>query len=609
MLRSLKLGKGKDGPAKDQDGRLRDSNADTGLIQSSVADMIFDYLRQLGIEYVFGVPGGAIEPLCNALARAGRSGGPRFVTARHEAGAAFMADGYARETGNLGVCLGTSGPGATNLLTGVASAYENHVPILAITGQTALKTFGRRGIQESSCTGIDVVGMFRFCTSYDSLVSNVAQAEHKLAGAVMRAMQTRRPAHLSIPFDIQQAALPRRAALYNLDRLRFRPVPVDEFAREELECLLEKAERPIFVIGGGCRMAARSIVRLAERLGAPFITTPDGKGLINPHHPLYHGVFGFAGHASAKEVLQKKCDLIVTVGCSLGEFTTEVWSELLLNERLVHVEELEDNFLQSPMARLHVRGDLALIFAALLEHFRERRSMGAIERVMIPRGSSESKESGGVSPPQLLERLSKVLPSMVRFFADSGNSLAWAIHSLEVEDRRERNACFSGHELSPASVERRGKPRSWLNVTMEFGAMGWAIGAAIGAAMADRRGPVVCLTGDGSLLMNGQEMTVALSERLPVIFIVLNDSALGMVMHGQRLAGAEAIGFGLPEVDFAAVARAMGINAMTIASDAELESLDSRDFDLTDGPLLIDVRIDREVVPPMAVRTRAFKSA
>ena len=310
-----------------------------------------------------------------------------------------------------------------------------------------------------------------------------------------------------------------------------------------------------------------------------------------------------------KKCCKKKCDLIVTVGCSLGEFTTEVWSELLLNERLVHVEELEDNFLQSPMARLHVRGDLALIFAALLEHFRERRSMGAIERVMIPRGSSESKESGGVSPPQLLERLSKVLPSTVRFFADSGNSLAWAIHSLEVEDRRERNACFSGHELSPASVERRGKPRSWLNVTMEFGAMGWAIGAAIGAAMADRRGPVVCLTGDGSLLMNGQEMTVALSERLPVIFIVLNDSALGMVMHGQRLAGAEAIGFGLPEVDFAAVARAMGINAMTIASDAELESLDSRDFDLTDGPLLIDVRIDREVVPPMAVRTRAFKSA
>lgn len=139
--------------------------------------------------------------------------------------------------------------------------------------------------------------------------------------------------------------------------------------------------------------------------------------------------------------------------------------------------------------------------------------------------------------------------------------------------------------------------------------MGWAIGAAIGSAMADRRGPVVCLTGDGSVLMNGQEMTVALSESLPVIFIVLNDSALGMVMHGQRLAGAEPIGFELPQVDFAALGRAFGINAMTITSDGDLDALDSSLFDLVDGPLLIDVRIDREVMPPMAVRSKTLQSA
>lgn len=126
-----------------------------------VADLIVSYLEQLGIEYVFGVPGGAIEPLYNALARSQRRGGPRPVLARHESGAAFMADGYARETGKIGVCCATSGPGATNLLTGVACAYDNGVPMLAITGQPALPSFGKKALQESACTGVNTLGMFR----------------------------------------------------------------------------------------------------------------------------------------------------------------------------------------------------------------------------------------------------------------------------------------------------------------------------------------------------------------------------------------------------------------------------------------------------------------
>jgi acetolactate synthase-1/2/3 large subunit len=147
-----------------------------------MADLTVAYLEQLGIDYVFGIPGGAIEPLYNAIARNQRRGGNlSHIVARHEAGAAFMADGYARETGKIGVCVATSGPGATNLITAVATSYGNDVPLLVITGQPALPSFGKHGLQESACTGIDVMGMFRHCTRYNSLVSHAMQLERAAA--------------------------------------------------------------------------------------------------------------------------------------------------------------------------------------------------------------------------------------------------------------------------------------------------------------------------------------------------------------------------------------------------------------------------------------------
>lgn len=146
------------------------------MTQIAVAELVVWCLEQAGVEYVFGVPGGAVEPLYDALARSARRGGPRPVVARHEAGAAYMADGYARETGRLGVCLATSGPGATNLLTGVACASAGSVPLLALTGQSALPSFGKNALQDSSCAGVDVVGIFAHCTRYSSLVSHADQA-------------------------------------------------------------------------------------------------------------------------------------------------------------------------------------------------------------------------------------------------------------------------------------------------------------------------------------------------------------------------------------------------------------------------------------------------
>ena len=173
-----------------------------------IADLLVAYLEQMEIECVFGVPGGAIEPFFDALARSSRRGGVRHVLARHEAGAAYMADGYARETGKIGVCCATSGPGSTNLITGVACAYENNIPMLVITAQPALPTFGKHPLQESSCTGLDTLSMLQHCTHYNSLVSHSQQFENKLMTALQRSIRTPAgPVHLSIPIDVFRSAI------------------------------------------------------------------------------------------------------------------------------------------------------------------------------------------------------------------------------------------------------------------------------------------------------------------------------------------------------------------------------------------------------------------
>lgn len=203
-------------------------NAKVTYLDSTVgptmADLLVAYLDQLGIEYVFGVPGGAIEPLYNALARSERRGGVRAVVARHETGAAFMADGYARNSGKLGVCCSTTGPGATNMITGVASAYENNVPMLVITAQTAIATFGKGAIQDSSCTGVNTVGLYTHCTRYNTLISHINQFEHKLAAAIMSAMGSPAgPAHISVPRDVMAMPTLDERVNYQLNTLLDRP--------------------------------------------------------------------------------------------------------------------------------------------------------------------------------------------------------------------------------------------------------------------------------------------------------------------------------------------------------------------------------------------------
>lgn len=581
---------------------------ESGRIQE-FGDLLISYLEDLGVEYIFGVPGGAVEPLVNALARSERRGGLRLVTCRHETGAAFMADGYYNATGKLGVCFATTGPGTTNLVTGVASAYANNSPLLVITGQTSLDTFGKGAFQESSCTGINILSIFESITRYNSLVSHPDQLETKLAGAIMSAFQhPHGPVHLSVPLDVMRAEAPDIPKYDNLKRHVSKSQLLDHAAFNEFYQILTSSRSPVFVIGNESSDAIGSILDIAVWLNIPLMVTPHGKGLISPYHPLFKGVIGFAGHKSALHTLSDpSVDLVVAIGTSLGEWASNGWDgHTLLNSKLVHVESSDNHFIGSPMAKLHVRGSLDIIFEELKRRMDVENFPRKLDEIDV-RQISERKHFHFVLddptdcdanrtpllPQCLMAELPKLFPQHTRYIADAGNSFVWGIHYLHPYDRR-----IAGKRDSRGGL---------FKACLEFASMGWAIGSSVGTALALRGTPVVCITGDGSYLMSAQEITVAIQEKLPIIYIILNDSALGMVKHGQRLTGAERVGYTLPQISYAGMAKAMNIDAYTIRSLADLRALNFQAICKAKGPTLLDVIIDSEAQPPLGVRAAVLR--
>lgn len=580
----------------------------------TLADLLVEYLEQLSVDYVFGVPGGAIEHLYSALARSQRRGGPRPIVARHETGAAFMADGYYRETGKLGVCCTTTGPGATNIITGVASAFENHIPMLVISAQTALSHFGRGAAQESSCTGIDTVGMFRYCTRYSTLISHPDQFEHKLSTAIITAFGSPTgPAHISVPWDVFSSPAINKGPAYNLTEFAHPPSVIDINAVGRLCELLTQAKKLVFVVGGGCGEAIHKIIELATLFNSSIVATLHGKGFIDPYHPLFRGIIGYAGHTSARDVLtDPEVDTVVAIGTALGELDSNSWdARFLLNNRLIHIDSIESHLTNSPMARLCVRGRLLTIFDHITDRLATTKPTITASKTSLSRnvettqnsqpgseptlpfnldGNIDLDDSIPIKPQRIMRELTRLLPPGTRFIVDTGNGQAWAIHYL--------------HPIGePILGPHPGSGGSFRNCA-EFVSMAWSMGAAIGTALGNRENPVICIIGDGSYLMSGQEITVAVQEKLTVIFVVLNDSALGMVKHGQKLTKSESIGFELPDVDYSACAKAMGAQGFTIRTAEELLSLDILTLCNHPGPTLLDVRIDPNEVAPIAARIK-----
>ena len=595
----------------------------------AACDLLIDYLEKIGVEFIFGIPGGAIEPLYNALARSEKRGGIKAITARHETGAVFMADAYARNTGKLGVCCSTTGPGATNMITGIASSYENNTPLLIITPQATQDKVGRKALQESGDTGVNINGMFQFLTKYNSYVTHPKQFEHKLVSAIMSAFSNPTgPAHLSIPSDILKSNIPVKEASINMDNLLRSPVLKDEATTQTLLNELNTAKKIVFVIGSGTKNGSHLIAECINELGVQFVATPDGKSFVNPYHPLYRGVIGFAGHKSANKALQNNAvDTIVLIGSSLGEFNSNAWDQLsLLNNKLIHIDNHEDNFTRSSMAKLQVAGDIPSVLEAILENHRaQNRAVGKSASTSIIDKSQLfthmqmdnqksvyfefdepdkiKDQSSPLKPQFLMNQLTQIFPRNTRYIADNGNNMAWSVHYLNPYDRRftKRRKTTRDHK------DRRSYSAGLMQINTEFCSMGWSVGSAIGTALAHPKDPVVCIVGDGSFLMSGNEITVALQEKLNVIFLIMNDQHLGMVKHGQKLNNSADIANKLPNISYALMASSMGIMSHTIETAQNLLELDVKKLCQRNGPTLLDVRIDAHEVPPIATRLKGMK--
>ncbi len=591
---------------------IRKDELDLAIDKKRVAaDFVLEYFDKINIDKIFGVPGGAIEPLFDAVARFNRDSPSTIdlITSRHEAGAAFMADGYARETGHLAVCCATTGPGTTNLITGVASAYMDNIPMLVLTPQTSMATFGRDDLQDSSDDSVSTVAMFSNCTRYNSMVTHIDQLKHKLMKAVKTAFTyPYGPVHLSIPMEIWNQEIDDVSAV---NIMGFKPRGNEGYDEEGYEALCKLAssdKKLLFLLGPDCLPSAKSIIACAELLNANIVTTPSAKGAVQANHHLYQGVLGFAGHTQAEDLLwDERVDHIIVIGTNLNPFETAgMCSNISIIEKMLYINHVLPDGLVSEAARLQLYGSLKKIFSDFERYLTQQQAIdiprqtspmarrcsviqysgvtqvGCKGNVAASTRLNQASKSSLVKPQYLMSKLPGMLPSSARFHIDAGNSWAWATHYLHLNS-------ISNYRIA-----------------MGFGSMGWAPGAAVGAASAQGEALVVCITGDGSYLMSGQEITVAVQQQLSMIFIVLNDSAFGMVKHGQRIGGAEQIGYELPRVDFSLMAQAVGARGIAIRNAQALDELDIHSLLDGNGPVLLDIHIDSEEVPPMASRLKGL---
>ncbi len=569
--------------APQQDGRRgRAIGTTPGAASITLSDSLVEVLGAHGVDTYFGVAGGAIEPLFNALARQERVGRARLVSMRSEAGAAFAADGFYRATGRPAVCTGTTGPGISNMITGLMSAHADRIPLLVLTPQVSQAKQGRGALQDSSTDGHDLTRMLRDCTRYSTAVTHPEQLPHKLARALWSlCAKPAGPVHLSIAQDILAGSSDR--VPFDAARGPFTlGNTVDGAAVDRLVEAVAHASAPVFYVGDDAGMDAERLFEVARRHGGLVVSSPAGKHWIGHLDGNYRGVLGFSGHRSAA-LAAEQADVVVAFGATFDELSTNAWT-VFGSAPVYAVDAHVEHFHRCAGSR-PILASTAEVVRRLLEapSARARRAAVPVAAPALREDPAEPRP-GPVHPARLMDFLNRRLPEDVVVHVDAGNAFSWSTHHLT-----------------------RALPATY-RVAMGLSTMCWAIGAAVGAAVARSR-RTLCIVGDGSMLMSSMELTVAVQHQLPITFVVLNDACYGMVRHGQQLSGAEPIGFELGHVAFDRLAQACGAGGVRVETEQDLYGLpDSCFLDDAGGPWVIDVVIDRDAVSPMIERVRGLKA-
>ena len=542
------------------------------------AQLIVHLLERQGITTVAGIPGGTVLPLYDALSQSTQI---RHVLARHEQGAGFIAQGMARTQGKPAVCMACSGPGATNLVTAIADARLDSIPLICITGQVPSSMIGTDAFQEVDTYGISIP-----ITKHNYLVRDIAELPQVISDAFRIAQSGRPgPVWIDIPKDVQTAeieidVLPEPGAR----------APAPAFSAESVRdaaAMINAAKRPVLYLGGGAINAADEIRQFAEKANLPTTMTLMALGMLPKAHPLSLGMLGMHGARSTNYILQE-ADLLIVMGARFDDRAIGKTEQFCPNAKIIHVDIDRAELGKIKQPHVAIQGDVAEVLAQL-----------------IPQTDATDRADWR----QLVADLQREFPGAIPTEGDplSHYGLINAVAAC-VDDSAIITTDVGQHQMWTAQAYPLNRPRQWLT-SGGLGTMGFGLPAAVGAALANPDRKVICFSGDGSLMMNIQEMATAAENQLDVKIILMNNEALGLVHQQQSLFYKQGVFAATYPgmINFMQIAAGFGLHTCDLNAEedahAALQAAISRP-----GPALIHVRIDPEqkvypMVPPGAANT------
>ncbi|MCX7014607.1 MAG: biosynthetic-type acetolactate synthase large subunit [Candidatus Sumerlaeota bacterium] len=472
------------------------------------AEIVVDALEREGVEVVFGYPGGAILDVFDKLNQTKKF---RFVLTRHEQGAGHAADGYARSSGKVGVVIVTSGPGATNTVTALATAHMDSAPIVVITGQVATAAIGNDAFQEA-----DVVGITRPVTKHNFLVKRIEDLPVTLKQAFYIARSGRPgPVVVDLPKDVQKAALPGYQYPDTVEIRSYKPVREGNIAQiKKAAAAIQRAKRPVLYVGQGAVSSEcqKELVELAERCDIPVTTTLLGLGAFPETHDLALHMLGMHGTEYANFAMHET-DLIIAVGARFDDRVTGALDRFApRREGVIHIDIDPSSISKSIEATIPVVGDCRSVLRELLKHLKPAKRPEWVKQVLDLKAARPLRfaNDGKLHPQYVIDRLYHLTKGEAIIVADVGQNQMWSAHYYHYT-----------------------RPRQFLS-SGGLGTMGYGFPAAIGAQLANPDQTVVCIAGDGGIQMNIQEMATASIENVPVKVMILNNSYLGMVRQWQQ---------------------------------------------------------------------------
>lgn len=542
-------------------------------------------LEAMDVDTVFGIPGGAILPAYDPLLDSVKV---RHILVRHEQGAGHAAEGYASATGRVGVCMATSGPGATNLVTPLADAHMDSVPMVAITGQVSSAAIGTDAFQEADIRGITMP-----ITKHNYLVTNAADIPRVIAEAFHIA-STGRPGPVLV--DISKDALQSRTTFSwppKFDLPGYRPVarPHSKQIREAAR-LIAEAKRPVLYVGGGVIRAhaseeLRTFVELTE---IPVVTTLMARGAVADSHPLHLGMPGMHGSVAAVTALQK-ADLLITLGARFDDRVTGQLSTFAPSAKVIHADIDPAEISKNRSADVPIVGDCKDVITDLVDAVRADHEAGrsgdydawrretAQWKSTYPLGYSAPEDDSEVAPQYVIERIGAISGPESVFVAGVGQHQMWAAQFVEYE-----------------------RPNSWVN-SGGLGTMGFAVPAAMGAKVAEPGRTVWAIDGDGCFQMTNQELATCVINDIPIKVAVINNSSLGMVRQWQSLFYNErysntdlhtSVGRRIP--DFVKLAEAYGCVGLRCERPEDVDATIRKAMEINDVPVVVDFVVHRDAM-------------